>query len=79
MNINEKLKKIIEDVKEIEIKQNIENMRIREELQLSSLDMLLIIIDIEKEFQISIEEYEIYSIFSGRDLLECIKSKLSQN
>lgn len=79
MNINEKLKEIIENVKEIEIEQSIENMSLREDLQLSSLEMLLVVIDIEREFQISIEEEEIYSIFSGKDLIECIKNKLSRN
>ena len=78
MNINEKVKIILENISEIEIKQNIDNIFLREELQLSSLDMLWIIVDIEKEFKITIEEDEVYSIFTGKDLIECIKNKLSQ-
>lgn len=79
MNINERLKKIIENIKEIDIKQNIENLSLRNELQLSSLEMLWLVIDIEKEFGINIGENEIYSLFTGNDLIKHIKNKLSQN
>lgn len=79
MKINEKVKEIIENIKETEIKQNIEDIYLREDLQLSSLEMLLLVIDIEREFHINIEENEIYRIYSGRDLIETVKNKLSQN
>ena len=57
MNINEKVKIILENISEIEIKQNIDNIFLREELQLSSLDMLWIIVDIEKEFNVDNQSF----------------------
>lgn len=78
MEIDRKIKKIIENIKDIEIKNDFGNMSLREDLNMSSLDILLLIIDIEKEFKININEDEIYNIILVNDLNEYIKNKLSQ-
>lgn len=79
MNINDKLKKIIESTIEIKIEKNIEDIVLRKDLQVSSLEMLWIIIDIEKEFKIRIEEEDISKMYSGKDVIEYIKNKLSHS
>lgn len=78
MEIDRKIKKIIENIKDIEIKNDFGNMSLREDLNMSSLDILVLIIDIEKEFKININEDEIYNIILVNDLNEYIKNKLSQ-
>lgn len=35
-------------------------------------------LQVKIKFKITIEEDEVYSIFTGKDLIECIKNKLSQ-
>lgn len=78
MEIDKRIKKIIENIKDIEIKNDFGNISLREDLNMSSLDILILIIDIEKEFKININEDEIYNIILVNDLNEYIQNKLSQ-
>lgn len=78
MNVKEKVKLIIENIIEEKIQQDIEGLKLIEDLQLSSLEVLLLEIDIEKEFEINIEQEEIYKISSVGELIKLIE-KLSQS
>ena len=78
MDINEKVKLIIENIIDDKIHQDITSLRLIEDLQLSSLEILLLVIDIEKEFKINIEQEEIYRISSIGELIKLIK-KLSHS
>lgn len=77
MDVKDKIKSIIENIIEKKIEGKIEKLSLSEDLMLSSLEILLLVTDIEKEFNITLEQEAIYNIFSVGDLVELV-NKLSQ-
>lgn len=77
MDVKDKIKSIIENIIERKIEGNIEELSLSEDLMLSSLENLLLVTDIEKEFNITLNQEMIYNTFSVDDLIKLV-NKLSQ-
>lgn len=78
MNVNEKVKYIIENVAETKLGDDIGELSLTDDLQLSSLDILWIITDIESYFKINVDECEICNISTVKELIHCVQNKLSK-
>ena len=65
------IRNVIDD-KEVKI---VEENGLMEDLDLSSLEIMTMISDIEQEFQIVLEEAELRKIVSVGDIIDCICSK----
>lgn len=77
MNNKIRIKRIIENIIEKDIGNDIEKLNLYNDLLLSSLEELLLITDIEKEFDIEINQKEIYNISTIGKLIELV-NRLSQ-
>ena len=78
--ITDKLKKIVSNYTEYpELLDNIERETTKsfiDELNIDSVDFVEIIVDVEQEFDISIEDDEIYELKSFEDLYLAIENKI---
>jgi|GEM_PF-5016896 len=80
--ITDKLKKIVSNYTEYpELLDNIERDTTKsfiDELNIDSVDFVEIIVDVEQEFDITIEDDEIYDLKSFEDLYSAIETKIKQ-
>lgn len=80
--ITDKLKKIVANYTEYpELLDNIERDTTKsfiDELNIDSVDFVEIIVDVEQEFDITIEDDEIYDLKSFEDLYSAIDAKIKQ-
>ena len=68
----DKVKKILENYTEIEIK---EDSSLVGDLALSSLDIVAIVSDFEDEFNIKIEDKDIFNFLNVDDILKYLEEK----
>ncbi len=75
-SIMEKIKEIIEDIADISADEVSLESSLIDDLDLSSIEVMSIISNIEKEFSINVSESELLEISTVRELVELVKNKI---
>ncbi len=73
----EAIAKIIEDIADIPLDEISEDSHMMDDLNLSSLEIMSIVGDVEIKFSIKISEDELLSISTVGDLAEAVQKKVS--
>ena len=71
----EKITKIIEEIADISVDEMAEDSSLVDDLDLSSLEIMSVISEVEKEFKVKIQSSELTSVDTISDLIELIESK----
>ena len=66
---------ILEDFTEVEKEKITEESELAADLELNSLDVVSIVVEIEKQFGITIQDRDIWKFHTIGDVLEYIKNK----
>lgn len=72
-----KIAEVIEDVTDIPASDIQGSSVLMDDLELSSLEVMTIIADLEKVFHIRLKEKELMNIITVSDVAECIQNKLA--
>lgn len=76
-NTVEVIAKIIEDIADIPLDEIKEDSHMMDDLDLSSLEIMSIVGDVERKFSIKISEDELLSISTVGDLAKAVQNKIS--
>ncbi len=76
-NTVEVIAKIIEDIADIPLDEIKEDSHMMDDLDLSSLEIMSVVGDVERKFSIKISEDELLSISTVGDLAKVVESKVS--
>ncbi len=76
-NTVEVITKIIEDIADIPLDEIKEDSHMMDDLDLSSLEIMSVVGDVERKFSIKISEDELLSISTVGDLAKVVESKVS--
>lgn len=71
----EKIKEIITDITAIDIEEICDNSNLRTDLELSSLDLINLAVELEKKFSINVSDKEIISQKQFSDIIELVRKK----
>ena len=76
-NTVEVITKIIEDIADIPLDEIKEDSHMMDDLDLSSLEIMSIVGDVERKYSIKISEDELLSVRTVGDLAEAVQKKIS--
>ncbi len=71
----ETITRIIEEIADIPVDEMAEDSSLVDDLDLSSLEIMSVISEVEKEFKVKIQSSELTSVDTISDLIELIESK----